>query len=272
MSNDDTSSELFPVLLRHWRNRRGFSQLDLASAADVSSRHISFLETGRSSPSQEMVVQLGRTLDVPLRHVNTMLDAAGHPAWYLESDTTDSLPPQVASALELMKEHHDPFPLLAVDRWYRILDMNSGAIALLSAVMGPAMANESELNLARFTFDPQGGHKVIANFDEVGPELYGRLQRELLSDPDQGERRALLDEIDTMGTVDPAWRVADPTQPSAPSLELRLHVGSEIWSFILMVTTLHAPLDATLEELRIETWFPSDARTADGCRQLGLEV
>ena len=113
----DTGSRggLFPALLRHWRTRRGLSQLDLALAAGVSSRHVSFLETGRSAPSADMVVRLARALEVPLRQVNAMLRAADHPPRYAEASTGEPLPEPVRATLALMKAHHDPFPLVVLD-------------------------------------------------------------------------------------------------------------------------------------------------------------
>jgi transcriptional regulator with XRE-family HTH domain len=120
---------LFPALLKHWRRQRGLSQLDLALNADVSARHVSFLETGRSTPSPEMVLRLATTLGIPLRQVNAMLRAAGHDPVYDESD--HELPPAVVDALTLLKDHHEPFPLVVVDHTYGVRDLNRAAAAFL---------------------------------------------------------------------------------------------------------------------------------------------
>lgn len=263
---------LFAALLKHWRTRRGLSQLDLAIAADVSSRHISFLETGRSSPSAEMVVRLAASLDVSLRHVNTMLRAAGHPPWYAEPSTIDPLPAGVRSAIDLMKQHHEPFPLVVIDRGYQLLDANQGAVALLAASMeelGPVEL--SGLNLARFTLDPDLGGRLIVNHDAVARDLVGRMQRELLADPDNETLRELLEDLlSSPGARE--WRGPDPTAPSEPTLDLRIRVGRETWSFVLVVSALLAPLEVTLDELRIELWFPADEVTAAGCAALAPPV
>lgn len=140
------------------------SQLDLALAADVSSRHVSFPEDGRFSPSAEMVLRLATALDVPLRHTNAMLRAADHPPWYPEAEPQDALPAQVRSTLKLMKQHHEPFPLIVIHRTHPVLDLNEGALAVLgTALSGLAAAEIDELILASLTLDPETGGRVIAN-------------------------------------------------------------------------------------------------------------
>lgn len=261
---------MFPALLRHWRNQRGLSQLDLALAADVSSRHISFLETGRSSPSVEMVLRLASALDVPLRHTNAMLRAANIPPWYPEpTSEDDELPTQVRSTLDLMKRHHEPFPLIVIDRSYRVLDANHGALAVIGAALpGLSLLDLGELNLARLTLDPDSGGRAIANQAAVARELLWRMHREVLSDPDNSRLRELLDELLESPSVEPDWRRPDPTVPSAPTVELQLRVGVEIWSFLLVVSALQAPVEVAVDELRIEQWFPADDLTAARCTTL----
>lgn len=269
MPETDRTAGLFPALLKHWRGKSGLSQLDLAVAAGVSSRHISFLETGRSCPSMEMVLRLASTLDVPLRHTNALLRASGHAPIYPEPHPGDSLPPPVQSAIELLKAHHEPFPLIVMDRGYNVLDANTGASVMLASLLPSDEKHALEgLNLARFTFDAHGGRQVIENFTEVGRELLWRMQREVLAEPDQGPLRELLDEVLRMETIAPDWRRSDPTAPSSPTVEIRLRVGSQIWAFTLLITSLQAPLTVALDELRIEMWFPADEITADGCRAL----
>ena len=276
MPDPDHRAGLFPALLKHWRRQRGLSQLDLALAAGVSARHLSFLETGRSNPSPEMVLQLASSLAVPLRQVNAMLRAAGHGAIYDES--ADLLPPSVTDALDLMKAHHDPFPLIVVDRTYRVVDLNAGALALLGAILGVpapggAVAPEAvaglSMNLARLTFDPGGARPALANFDEVGRQLLWRIQREVLDDPDDGEMQDLLDDLLAMPTVDPGWRHVDLQVPSDPALVLHLRTDQLDLRFLTTITAFQAPQNVAVEHLRIEAWYPCDARTAATCRALG---
>ena len=275
VSDPDHRRGLFPALLKYWRRQRGMSQLDLAVTADVSARHVSFLETGRSSPSPEMVLQLATSLGVPLRQVNAMLRAAGHDPVYDESG--DAVPSVLLDALALMKDHHEPFPLVVVDRTYDVLDVNRGAWALFAAILGVDTSPEGvdaetvralSLNLARLTFAPDGAQPSLVNFDEVGRELLWRIQREVLDDPDDRAMQDLLDELLAMPSVDPDWRQVDLLAPSEPALVLHLRVGDLDLRFLTTVTTFQAPQNVAVQDLRIETWFPYDDTTADACRTL----
>jgi transcriptional regulator with XRE-family HTH domain len=272
---DHHGAGLFPALLKHWRGQRGLSQLDLALTADVSARHVSFLETGRSRPSAAMVLQLAAALGIPLRQVNAMLRAAGHDPVYDESDA--DLPAEVVAALSLLKDHHEPFPLIIIDHTYRVLDVNDGALLLLGAILGdgsapppidPADVAALGLNLARLTFDPHGAQPLLVNFADVGPQLLWRLQREVLADPDDGAMRELLDDLLAMPTVDADWRHADLSVPSEPAMVLHLRRGDLDLRFLTMITAFQAPQNVAVEHLRIETWFPYDDPTADACRAL----
>ena len=273
MTEPDPQIGLFPALLKFWRGQRGMSQLDLSVAADVSSRHISFLERGRSRPSPEMVVQLGATLSVPLRHVNAMLDAAGHEPVYEDAD--DPVPASLEGPITMLKDHHEPFPLIVVDRVYTVLDANGGALALMAnligidpsvlAVVSPAELN---LNLARLTFDPDGVHRFVANFDVAGRELLWRIQREALADSSDARLAGLLEDLLAMPTVDPEWRVPDLSMTSDPALVLHLRTDELDLRFLTTITAFQAPQNVAVEDLRVETWFPYDEATAEQCRQL----
>lgn len=257
---------MFPALLKHWRRQRGMSQLDLALIADVSSRHVSFLETGRSRPSPEMVLRLASALGVPLRHVDAMLVAAGHPAVYDTAD--DELPDTVHDAIAMLMDHHDPFPLFVVDRTYRVLHANRGARRMLAALLGDDEAHDPELNLARTTFDAAGAQPYLVNFDEIGRQLLWRIQREVLADPSADDLRALLDDLLALPTVGADWRDVDLTAPSDPALIVHLQRDGVDLRFLAAVTAFEAPQNVAVEALRIETWFPVDAETAAVCRAL----
>lgn len=266
MGADSQGSGLFPALLKHWRRQRGLSQLDLALAADVSARHVSFLETGRSQPSADMVLRLCAPLDVPLRQANAMLRAAGHPAAYPEPTALAAMPPEVARAIDLMKAHQEPFPVMIVDRAYVLMDLNDAARRLLSLVMGDA--EPLGTNMARLTFDPEGAHPAIANFDEVGRALLWRIQREVLADPDHGPLRALFESLAQMPTVGEDWRRADLATPSPPVIPVHIRARDLELRFVTVITAFQAPQTVLLDELRVETWFPADEPTDAICRAL----
>lgn len=269
MQNVHHNAGLFPALLKHWRRQRGLSQLDLALLAGVSSRHVSFLETARSAPSSEMVLRLGAALNVPLRHVNEMLRAAGHEAVYAERADAPVFPEEVASVLQLMKAHQEPYPLIVIDRVYDVVDVNAGALAVFNAI-SPQLkfAGAERLNLARMTFEPQGVQEVLVNFDEIGRALLWRIQREVLAEPGDGPLRRLLSELLKMPTVDERWRDVDLSVSSSPSIVVHLRSAAYELRFLTMVTAFQAPQMVTLDELRIETWFPADEATATMCHEL----
>ena len=267
MSGSDRREGLYSALLKHWRGKRGLSQLDLALAADVSTRHVSFLETGRSEPSAAMVLRLAAALDVPLRHVDAMLRAAGHEAIYADREEADGLPPDVRRALDLMKSHLEPMPVTVLDRGYDVIDANAGAMHLFSRLVDPSVLGNPPLNIARLAFDPRGAQPALVNFDAVGPALLWRLQREVLADPDDGVLRRLLDDVLAMPTVAEDWREPDLSVPASPAMVIHLRVDDEDLRFVTVVTAFQAPQSVTLDELKIETWFPHDAETAAVCRR-----
>ncbi|MDZ5662213.1 helix-turn-helix transcriptional regulator [Nocardioides sp. S-58] len=264
MPDHDQRRGLLPALLKYWRGQRGLSQLDLAIAADVSSRHLSFLETGRATPSAEMVLRLATALDVPLRQVNTMLRSAGHPAAYEEGD---SLPPLARTALDHLKRHSEPFPLVVVDRAYDVVDANTAAHRLLGTIL-PDDVGLTGLNLVRTTFDPGGAHPVIVNFDEVGRLLLWRLQREVLAEPGDPVLRGLLDDVLAMPTVHDDWRSVDLGVAADPAVVVHFRLGDLELRFVTLVTAFQAPQNVALDELRIEHWLPTDEATSDACHLL----
>ncbi len=263
---------LFPALLKHWRRSRGLSQLDLAIASDVSARHISFLETGRSNPSPEMVIQLGMTLGMPLRQINSMLRSAHHSAAF---DEDDVLPDTVQRALDAMLRHHEPFPVMVIDRYYRLRDLNEGALSVLAFALGiertPELSAqevvEMGMDVARLTFDPAGARPAVANFDEVGRELLWRIHREVLTDPEDGELRQLFDDLLASDSTDPEWRTPDLSASSEPALPIHLRREAVDLRFITMMTAFQAPQNVAVADLRIETWLPADDATAARCQE-----
>ncbi len=266
VAGGDQRAGLIPAMLKQWRASRGLSQLDLALAAGISARHVSFIETGRSAPSAEMVLRIGSTLGVPLRQVNAMLAAAGHDEVF---DEPVELAPPVLEALDFLKSHHEPFPLVVMDHTYTLLDANRAATTLFGLLLDrpPAAADGvTGLNLARLTFDPAGAQPYLVNFEEVGRQLLWRIQREVLADPDDGQLHELLDELLAMPTVADDWREVNLAVPSDPAIVLHLRRDGVDLRFLTTVTMFQAPQNVAVEQVRIEQWFPYDEATADMCR------
>ncbi|MEV4117136.1 helix-turn-helix transcriptional regulator [Nonomuraea sp. NPDC049695] len=256
MHRDRTVGEL----LREWRHRRRLSQLDLAVQADVSSRHISFVETGRTMPSRAMLLHLAQHLDVPLRERNRLLVAAGYAPAYERRPLED---PDLAKAYEAVQgvlRGHEPFPAVAVDRHWNVLLANSAMKIFLDGV-DPALL-EPPVNMMRLGLDPRGFAPRLRNLGQVRAYLLPRLARQAArtGDPELSE---LYEELRSYGTEDhpPA---AGPTDIAMP---IRLqHDGVEL-CFFSTITTFGAAFDVTLDEIAVEALFPADAETADYLRR-----
>jgi transcriptional regulator with XRE-family HTH domain len=263
-----SETRLFPALLRHWRARRGLSQLDLALAADVSARHVSFLETGRAQPSREMVLRLGATLSVPLREQNALLRASGFPEEFPEPSADDGLPAAVAQVIERMLAQHEPFPMLVLDRHYNVLRLNEGGTRLLSRFIAEPSALASRPNVFAALFDPRLARPFVVDWERVARALVARLHREVLARAGDEDLGALLRSLFEYPGVPEAWRQPDFSAPSDPTFTLRVRRDDLELGFLGTITVFSAPQNVTLEELRIESYFPLDDATARACERM----
>jgi transcriptional regulator with XRE-family HTH domain len=263
------ADRLFPALLRDWRARRGMSQLDLALAADVSSRHVSFLETGRSEPSREMVLRLAGALNVPLRGQNALLRAAGFEEAFSEPSVRGEMPAPISAALDRMFAAHEPFPVVAFDRRYDILRTNAGASRVFARFFAePTSLGHTRANIFDLLFDPRALRPFVVDWPLVARALLVRLHREALSRAGDGELAALVTHLLDYPDVPASWRQPDFAAPSEPVFTLRLNRGPLRFGFLAAITSFSAPQNVTLEEIRIETYFPLDGVTAEGCEAL----
>jgi transcriptional regulator with XRE-family HTH domain len=243
-------------LLRRWRDQRRLSQMELALEAAVSTRHLSFVETGRAKPSREMVVRLAEHLDVPLRERNELLLAAGYAPAYAESSFEDAGLGQVRDAVGRLLAAHEPYPAIAVDRRWELIDGNAG-IPLMTAGCAAHLL-EPPINALRLTLHPEGMAPQIANLAEWRGHLLARLRREVNATQD-AQLRALLAELEAYPGGEQAEGVP---APGAIVVPLRLaHPAGEL-SFMSTITTFGTPLDITVSELSIEAFFPADDHTA----------
>jgi len=255
---------VFPALLKYWRAQRGMSRLDLAIAAEVSARHLSFLETGRSRPSVEMVLTLAGALDIPLRNRNELLRATGFGARYPEPGIDALLTGTLGDTVDTMLAHHDPYPMVVVDRTYAVVRRNNAARTLLGLA---GIDDGADLNLARLIFDP-AVRPLIANWHELTGDVLRRVQREVLHHPLDDELAELLADLVGTHDVDDRWRQGDAAAPDEPAVSLDLSIGEVTMSFLTTMTVFNAAGNVTLDELRIESWYPRDDATRQWCREL----
>jgi len=260
--SDVTSPSGVGALLRGWRRRRHLSQLDLALEAEVSARHLSFIETGRSRPSAQMVVHLAERLDVPLRDRNQLLLAAGYAPLYGQRDLDEPVMGPVREALDRVLAGHDPYPALVVDRHWGMVAGNRAVGLLTTGVAGHLL--EPPVNVLRLALHPDGLAPRTINLGEWRAHLLDRLGRQAVASGDPA-LATLYDELagyPSEGTPPPID--LDAAEIAVP-LRLRDRSGGEL-SFISTVTTFGTAVDITLSELSIEAFFPADQATADFLR------
>jgi len=249
--------------LRHWRERRGFSQLALAAAAGSSQRHLSFLESGRTGPSRDMVLRLSAALDLPLRQQNAMLLAAGFaPAWR-ESDLAAPALGPVNAALDYMLAQQEPFPAVVVDRRWNLLRANRGAGRLVEFLTGPAPAAPpagTRVNMAEWLVSPQGLRPLLANWDEVALHFLRGVQADALADGTQ-ETADLVARLLEFPDVAALTEHAPLDEPPGPVLAMHFRKGGAELRLFTAIATLGTPQDVTVQEIRIEAFFPADAAT-----------
>lgn len=255
-------------LLRQWREHRRMSQLALALEAEISSRHLSFVETGRSRPSREMVLLLAGVLDVPPRARNDLLAAAGYAPIYRESGLDAPETAQFRRALDFILRQQEPYPAIVLDRYWNILLANQGADRLFGLLLDPAVAAAlGSPNALRLVCHPQALRPCIVNWEATAAALIQWLHRDLLRGADAGIR-LLLDELLAYPDVPRNWRTLDLDAPAAPFLAIDMQKGDTHFRFFTTLTTLGTPYDITLHELRIESFFPADDATDTALRRL----
>lgn len=262
----------FARLLKSWREARKCSQLDLALASRISQRHVSFMESGRARPSRDMVLQLSEALEIPLRERNTLLTAAGFAAIYRETDLQAPAMKPVREALQLLLDHHEPNPVSVVDRCWNVLMINRAMLRVFSLAGDPTqlwqrVCGKGPHNVLKMTFHPDGFRPYIANFDEAAPVLLARTRREAVASGSEPLQR-LLDEILAYPGIPDAWRAPSFDAPPPPVLPLELARGELRLKLFSMISTFGTPQDITTDELRVESFFPADAATAQLLRTL----
>ncbi|MEV5630254.1 helix-turn-helix domain-containing protein [Micromonospora tulbaghiae] len=242
-------------LLRQWRQRRGFSQLDLAIAADVSARHVSLVETGKSKPSSNMILRLADQLHVPLRDRNRLLLAGGFAPRYAERPLDHNALSAVHDAVRRVLRAHEPYPALVFDRRWNIV-MTNRAVDPFFAQVAPDLLRPP-VNLVRLGLDPRGFGRMVVNLADVRAVFRSRISRQLATAPDP-ELTALYEEL----------LAPEPENTSGQRIEtdvvipMILRVGGRELRLFSTITTFGTPMDITVDEIAIESYYPADAESA----------
>jgi transcriptional regulator with XRE-family HTH domain len=260
----------FGPLLSQWRRLRGKSQLDLAFEAAVSPRHVSFVETGRSKPSREMVLTLATALNVPLRERNTLLLAAGYAPVYRETrlDAPELEPAQ--RALDLILKHQEPYPAVVLDGQWDLLRANDAAGRLFSRLLG--RGPEGRPNVLRLMFDERFLRPYVTNWNEVAGDLIQRAHREAVGGTPNDALQRVLKEVLAYPGVPERFGSFDPNVALAPFVPIAFEKGDLTCRYFSLVTTLGTPQDVTLQELRVESFFPADAQTERAAAKLAADA
>lgn len=264
-SHQPNHSSAVGELLRAWRQARKLSQLELSFQSGVSQRHISFVESGRSHPSNKLLMQLADALDLPLRERNVLLDAAGYTGIYAEHPLHEASMQPVQEALQMQLEHHDPYPALVVDRDWNMLLAN-GALIRLFAQLDDAAAmwtathancQNGKQNLMRLTLHPKGLRRLCSNWTELAPQLLQRLQREvkLTGSP---AMQQLLTELKSDPELQDYWHQPIVNVSPQPVYAMTLVLDDMTISLFSMISTFGTPQDITTDEIRVELFFPMD--------------
>lgn len=255
------------LLIRDWRQLRRFSQLDLALEAEISQKHLSFIESGRSRPSREMVLQLAEHLGVPLRERNALLLAAGYAPVYPQRGLDDPGLKAAREAIDLVLKGHEPYPALAVDRHWTLLAAN-GAVTRLLGLVADAELLRSPVNVLRLSLHPGGLAPHIANLGEWRAHLLARLRQQVRATADSVLAELLGELLAYPAPSGPA-RKGDLSEGEAGIVvPMQLRLGETVLSLISTTTVFGTPVDVTLSELALETFFPADAATAETLRAL----
>ncbi|MBY2934319.1 helix-turn-helix domain-containing protein [Rhizobium leguminosarum] len=252
--------------LREWRQRRRMSQLDLALEAEISQRHLSFIESGRSTPSRDMLLHLAERLDVPLRDRNPLLLAAGFAPVFAERALDDPALEPARRAIDMVLKGHEPFPAIAVDRHWTLIAANAAIAPLLSAVSDQSLLTPP-VNVLRLSLHPQGLAPHIKNLSEWRAHLIGRLRQQFSASGDPMLDKRLKELLSY-----PAPKTAGEvhTDHAGIAVPLQLSTKAGLLSLISTTTVFGTPVEITLSELAVESFFPADEETAAILRSLAL--
>jgi transcriptional regulator with XRE-family HTH domain len=255
--------------LRHWRQHRRLSQLDLAEEAAISTRHLSYVETGRAMPSREMVMRLSERLDIPLRERNTLLVAAGYAPMYRERPLDDPGLDSARRAVELILKSHEPCLALAVDRHWNLVAANRMVPHLMAGADPSLLAGT--VNVLRLSLHPRGLAPAIVNLRQWRGHLFERLRQQIAATADP-VLQSLLDELRACPVPDDAGNQHLEGEHLGVAMPLQFRTPAGVLSFISTTTIFGTAVDVTLQELALETFFPADDATMQALRALAASL
>ncbi|NEZ61287.1 XRE family transcriptional regulator [Leptolyngbyaceae cyanobacterium CCMR0082] len=270
------SAAPFTTLLKSWRKQRGFSQLALALASDVSQRHLSFLESGRSQPSREMILRLGTVLEIPFRDQNTLLTAAGFAPVFVESDLSAPELAPIRQALDFMLCQQEPYPAIVMDRYWNQLESNQSAQRLLTYLIKPEQlmnccSASGQINLMKAMLRPDVLRPIVTNWEAVAAVSIRRIHREAVAAGENSLSERLFQEMLKFPDIKTLWQSNDYESWQVPLLTVKFEKEGTTLAFFSTLATLGTPYDITLQELRIECLFPADEITAEKMHGLAKE-
>jgi len=260
----------FAAALKYWRGKRGYSQLRLSTESEISQRHISFLESGRSQPSKDLILKLGMVLEIPLRQRNVMLLSAGFAPAYQERKLSDPELGAVRQALDFMLAQQAPYPALVVDRLWNLAMANAPAAGMMRWLLGlpddAALPTDGSVNVLKLMLDPHGVRQYLHNWEEVGADLLHWIQREAMSDGPGSAATVLLAELLALPGVAGMQGVGhlapNLDRRALPFLPVTLRKDGVELNLFTTIATLGTPHDVTVHELRVESFFPADEASA----------
>lgn len=249
---------------RRWRRLKNLSQLDLALIADISQKHLSYIENGKSQPSRAMVIKLSEALEIPLRDRNRLLQLAGFSAGYRERQLSDTEMAPISFAIETLLAHHEPFPAMALDKKWNLVKQNGASQKLLDSIVEYAphiaqLLQQSPVNMLNITIHPQGLRPYIVNWADIALMMRRRLEQELLTTTDEQEHIRIHSHIQYLRQED--LHAAGQDTDLLPVIPLILKLGPVKLSLFSVITTFGTPQDITTDEIRIECFYPMDDAT-----------
>lgn len=270
MNTNHSDAPAFGAVLKEVRSALRLSQLELALQAEVSQRHLSFLESGRAQPSREMILQIAQTLDLPLREQNRLLLSAGFAGVYPQRSLASVDMQPVNRALDLLLRHHEPFPAMILDRAWNLIRANDAMLRMQSLIGDPAqmwqaVCPDGKPNILKLTLHPLGLRPHIRNFEDVGAPLLARTAREAMEHP---EVSAVLEEVLRYPDLPRKFRNLPLNSAPLPVIAAHFEVRGQSLKLFTMLSTFGTPQDVTTDELRVEHMFPADEATEAMLRAL----